>query len=98
MARPRVVRLYESSIASGNAYKVRLLMAHLGLECEIVALDILANPSETRRAEFLEKNPNGRIPVVELSDGTFLACRSPSGPGSPGWTERAAPSEGTESG
>ena len=68
-----VVRLYESTIPSGNAQKVRLLIAHLGLSCEVEQLDILASPSETRRPEFLAKNPSGRIPVVELSDGTYLA-------------------------
>jgi len=70
--RPRPLRLYESTIASGNAYKVRLLMAQLGLQCELVELDILAAPSETRRPEFLAKNPNGRIPLLELDDGTCL--------------------------
>lgn len=69
---PRVVRLYASSIPSGNAYKVSLLMAHLGISADVVALDIRASPSETRRPEFLAKNPNGRIPIVELSDGSFL--------------------------
>ena len=70
---PRPVRLYESTIPSGNAYKVRLLLAQLGMSCEIVELDILATPSETRRPEFLAKNPNGRIPLLELADGTYLA-------------------------
>lgn len=75
MAAPRVVRLYESTIPSGNAYKVSLLLAHLGraAEVEVVALDILADPPETRRPAFLAKNPNGRIPVVELDDGGVLA-------------------------
>ncbi len=72
MSTPHVVRLYESAIPSGNAYKVTLLLAHLGVAHDVVTLDILATPSETRRPEFLAKNPNGRIPVVELSDGTFL--------------------------
>jgi glutathione S-transferase len=48
-------------------------MAHLGLSCDVERLDILASPSETRRPEFLAKNPNGRIPVVELEDGSHLA-------------------------
>jgi glutathione S-transferase len=70
--RPRPVRLYESTIASGNAYKVRLLLAQLGIECAISELDILATPSETRLPSFLAKNPNGRIPLLELDDGSFL--------------------------
>jgi glutathione S-transferase len=73
MSHPRVVRLYESVIPSGNAYKVSLLLSHLGEEVPVVALDILASPSETRLPAFLAKNPNGRIPVVELEDGTHLA-------------------------
>jgi glutathione S-transferase len=72
MAAPRIVRLYESRIPSGNAYKVRLLLAHLGQEVDVVELDILATPPETRRPEFLAKNPNGRIPLAELDDGSFL--------------------------
>ncbi len=70
---PRVVRLYESTLPSGNAYKVSLLLAHLGQTVDVVALDIMADPPETRRAEFLTRNPNGRIPTVELDDGSFLA-------------------------
>ena len=72
-ARPCVVRLFESNIPSGNAYKVRLLCSQLGLRPQIVELDILAQPSQTRRPEFLARNPNGRIPVVELEDGSHLA-------------------------
>jgi glutathione S-transferase len=68
----RKMKLYESVIPSGNAYKVRLLMAQLELNCEISELDILATPSQTRLPDFLHKNPNGRIPVLELDDGTCL--------------------------
>ena len=69
---PRVVRLYESTIPSGNAYKVRLLLAHLGQSVDIVELDIMASPPATRRPEFLARNPNGRIPLAELDDGSYL--------------------------
>jgi glutathione S-transferase len=48
------------------------LLHHLGVAYETVELDILASPSETRRPEFLEKNPNGRIPLLELDDGRLL--------------------------
>jgi glutathione S-transferase len=67
------MRLYESKIPSGNAYKVNLLLAHLGETYERYELDILANPPETRTPSFLAKNPNGRVPLLELDDGTHLA-------------------------
>src|SRR5262245_25486027 len=66
------VRVYEASIPSGNAYKVSLMLAHLGIEVPVTELDILADPPETRRPAFLAKNRNGRIPLLELDDGTFL--------------------------
>jgi glutathione S-transferase len=56
---------------SGNGYKVRLLLSHLGLAYRYVEIDILSG--ESRTPEFLAKNPNGRIPVLELPDGTFLS-------------------------
>jgi glutathione S-transferase len=66
------MRLYDSTIPSGNAYKVQLLLAQLGIAYDSVELDILTNPSETRRPEFLAKNANGRIPLLELDDGRYL--------------------------
>jgi glutathione S-transferase len=56
---------------SGNGYKIRLLLAQLDKPYRWVELDILA--SETRTPQFLTKNPNGRIPTLELDDGTCLA-------------------------
>src|SRR5665213_1432120 len=56
---------------SGNGYKIRLLLAQLEQRYRWVELDILAN--KTRTPEFLAKNPNGRIPALELEDGTCLA-------------------------
>src|ERR687895_439043 len=55
---------------SGNSYKVRLLLAHLGVPYEIVEVDILRG--ESRTAEFLKINPNGRTPVLD-DDGFILA-------------------------
>jgi glutathione S-transferase len=66
------MRLYDSTIPSGNAYKVHLLLAQLGLRCHITDLDILSKPAQTRAPAFLAKNPNGRIPVLELDDGRLL--------------------------
>jgi glutathione S-transferase len=56
---------------SGNGYKIRLLLSELQRTYRWVELDILAN--ETRTPQFLQKNPNGRIPTLELEDGTCLA-------------------------
>ena len=55
---------------SGNGYKVRLLLGHLNKPYKYISLDILQG--ETRTKEFLQKNPNGKIPLLELDDGTFL--------------------------
>ena len=66
------MKLYDSRIPSGNAYKVHLLLRQLGIAYTVEELDILATPSQTRQPAFLAKNPNGRIPVLELADGTYL--------------------------
>jgi len=58
-------------MGSGNGYKVRLVLAHLGLPYRLVEHDILKG--ETRTPAFLEMNPNGRIPTLQLEDGTVLA-------------------------
>ena len=55
---------------SGNCYKVKLMLNLLGQSYEWVPVDILKG--ETRTPEFLEKNPNGKIPVLELDDGSCL--------------------------
>jgi len=57
---------------SGNSYKVRLLLSHLRIPCEIVEVDILKG--ESRTAEFLKINPNGRTPV--LDDNGFVLAES----------------------
>ncbi|HTR83646.1 MAG TPA: glutathione S-transferase family protein [Reyranella sp.] len=58
-------------MGSGNGYKVRLVLAHLGLPYTLIERDILKG--ETRTPEFLAKNANGRIPTLQLEDGTHLA-------------------------
>src|SRR5262245_24394157 len=57
---------------SGNSYKVRLLLAQLGIPCEIVEINILRG--ESRSPEFLKINPNGRTPV--LDDNGFVLADS----------------------
>jgi len=56
---------------SGNGFKVRLLLAQLGMQYEWTNVDI--DKGETRTPEFLRRNPNGRIPTLLLDDGTYLA-------------------------
>lgn len=64
------MRLHDC-LASANGYKVRTLFAQLGLAYELVPVDIFAGESHT--ADFHEKNPDGRIPVLEPEPGRFLA-------------------------
>jgi glutathione S-transferase len=59
------------NLDSGNGYKVRLLLAQLGLRYGWTDLDLDAGA--TRQPEFLQRNPNGRVPTLELDDGTNLA-------------------------
>lgn len=57
--------------SSGNSYKVRLLLAHLGLNYRHV--DAEYGNGVTTSAEFLAKNPKGKVPLLELSDGRLLS-------------------------
>jgi glutathione S-transferase len=57
-------------LASGNGYKCRLLLHHLDLPFERVEVDILRG--ETRTEAFGRLNPEQRVPVLELEDGTVL--------------------------
>jgi len=57
-------------LPSGNGYKVRLALKALGLPYELVEVDILRG--ESRTPEFLARNPIGRIPTLQLPDGSFL--------------------------
>jgi glutathione S-transferase len=63
------MRLYDC-LFSGNGYKVRLLLAQLGVRYERIEVDILHGDSRT--PEFLAKNPAGRIPVLETDEGVYL--------------------------
>ena len=62
-------KLYDNA-ASGNCYKVRLLLAHLGTEYETVPIDIFTG--ESRAPEHLARNPAARTPVWETDEGEFL--------------------------
>ena len=56
---------------SGNCYKVRLALAQLRVPYELVEVDILKG--ETHTPDFLAKNPNGQIPLLEIEPGRYLA-------------------------
>lgn len=57
--------------SSGNSYKVHFLMHYLNIPHEMHVIDIVSGGSRTRA--FLEKNPAGQIPLLELADGSHLA-------------------------
>ncbi|MCM0020775.1 MAG: glutathione S-transferase family protein [Tagaea sp.] len=61
--------LYDN-LSSGNAYKVRLMLHKLGLAYTRIEMDI--DRGATRTPEFLAHNPDGRIPLLWLDDGTKL--------------------------
>ncbi len=56
--------------SSGNCYKLRLMMAQLGLIFHVHDVDVLGG--ETRTEEFLKINPNGKVPVLVLDDGRVI--------------------------
>ena len=64
-----MIRLHDYPL-SGNCYKVRLLLAQLGIPYERVEWDTRAG--QTRAPEFLEINSAGKVPVLETEDGKLL--------------------------
>jgi len=64
-----MVTLYDY-LPSGNGYKVRLVLKDLGIPYELVEMDI--KRGATRTPEYLAKNPNGRIPLLEVPGRGFL--------------------------
>lgn len=57
--------------ASGNCYKVQLLLEMLGQPYRWIEVNSAAG--ETRTPAFLARNPNGKVPLLELDDGRTLA-------------------------
>lgn len=66
-----MIRLH-ATLASINAYKVRLLLALLDLPFELVEIDMYGG--EHKREPFLTLNPFGQMPAME--DGTFSIADS----------------------
>jgi glutathione S-transferase len=63
------MRLYDYT-ASGNCYKVRLLLALLGQPYERVSVDIFAG--DTLTEEYGALNPTRQTPVLELDTGELI--------------------------
>ncbi|MBD2454820.1 glutathione S-transferase family protein [Nostoc sp. FACHB-87] len=63
------LRLYDF-LPSGNGYKVRLLLSQMGIPYDRIEVNILKG--ESRTPDFLNKNPNGKIPVLEIEPGKYL--------------------------
>jgi glutathione S-transferase len=57
--------------ASGNCMKARILLRQLELPYERVTVDLFKG--ETRTPEHFDRNPDGRIPVLELDSGETIA-------------------------
>ncbi|MGZ3409368.1 MAG: glutathione S-transferase family protein [Xanthobacteraceae bacterium] len=55
---------------SGNCYKARLALAQLRIPYELVEVDILQG--ESRTPEFLAKNPDGHVPLLEVTPRRYL--------------------------
>ncbi len=55
---------------SGNCHKVKLLLEQLGQDYRWIETD--SSRGETRTPDYLAKNPNGKVPMLELDDGRVL--------------------------
>jgi glutathione S-transferase len=56
--------------ASGNCHKVRMALDILGEPYEWREIDVVKG--ETRTPQFLAMNPNGKVPLLVIDDGTCL--------------------------
>jgi glutathione S-transferase len=64
------MKLYEMT-AAPNPRRVRIYLAEKGITVPLVQVDM--RKGEHKTPEFLRKNPSGKIPVLELDDGTCIA-------------------------
>jgi len=65
------MRVLHQMQVSGNCYKIRLAARLLGIQLELK--DYGLHDGTTRKPDFLSKNPNGRVPLLEFEDGRTLA-------------------------
>ncbi|WP_159591596.1 glutathione S-transferase family protein [Chelativorans xinjiangense] len=56
---------------SGNCYKPRLLLAKL--DVPYVHVETSSRDGTTRKPDYLARNPNGKVPLLELDDGRYLS-------------------------
>ena len=64
------MKLYDSKSAP-NPRRVRIFIAEKGLDVPTVQVDL--NGKENRTTAFLDMNPLGGVPVLELDDGTCIS-------------------------
>lgn len=63
-------RLYHMQ-SSGNCWKPRVALHQLGHAFELIDIDIMTGQSRTD--DYMAMNPNGRVPLLQLPDGRYLA-------------------------
>ena len=63
------MKLYNS--LGPNPRKVRMFLKEKGLDIEFIEYDMLLG-AENRQKDYLDKNPGGQIPALELDDGTVI--------------------------
>jgi glutathione S-transferase len=56
--------------SSGNCYKVKLLLKQLEIDFQWQEVDIFHAGTQT--AEFLEMNPNGKVPTLQIEEDNYL--------------------------
>ncbi len=64
------MKLYDSTHAP-NPRRVRIFLAEKGIEVPLHPVDL--GKAENRQAPYIEKNPLGGVPMLELDDGTCIA-------------------------
>ena len=63
------MKLYNS--IGPNPQVVRMFLAELGQEIEMVEVDLMAG--ENRQEDHLKRNPSGQMPALELDNGNFIS-------------------------
>ncbi len=59
--------------SSGNSYKVRLLLHHLGIPFRTIETEYDGGKELTKTAAFRAKNPHGKVPLLAFEDGRLLS-------------------------